>query len=991
MCSRQAALCKPLAVILSVLLSGWAAAQGVAVKIGSAGQISVSYRDRTIINYEMLQLVDTHAGWATLFQYGRSKSLRRKESDGTIIISESMPGVISYTKRISNAGSEVLWEIDYEVAANTQANRNFYFLDIPQEALSGACYRIETAKRRLAGEVRKDGIEKIVPEVKQLEFFSPDLHIQFWLDGENACWLFTDWTATRHKSYRLRTEKELNGQPIKATVRVKLRVTPVSPAQFEAMKRRLEAEQKAQREARLAELGLRMQKRLRIGPVTANADQVAQYAKLELTFPVEGTFTNPFDPDQIDVCAEFYTPSGKRLRVPAFFFQDFVRTKDGIVRIGKPAWKVRFAPVEVGRYRYRIIAKNQGRRVATAEESFTCTPREHRGYIRVSHSNPLYFEFDNGEPYFPSGINVFVTTKLGSGIPPDRLDRCERWMDALADHGGNFIRLRMDSWWMPIEMTPDEACGYFGLGYYHQQSCWEIDRIYDKASARGIYIMHCLDNANASVNGNVSKYPWRAAYNLYLKRNGGVCETADEFWTNPEARRYVRNKLRYCVARWGYSTSLMCWEFWNEVACRPQTIDAAAAWHRDMARYLRSIDPWNHPITTSLMRHKRLAKKIWELPEIEIIQHHFYSQTEMVPPIMELTRSVVEPFRKPFFLGEYGVGPAFRPGDCTYDKAGIHMHNGMWAAMFAGGSGAGAMWYVNDYVERFNLWFHYRALANFAKRVPWNAPDLTRCEVDAPAFVRLPERLHYTDLRIPTSTKYAFQKSPKTDFVVGPDGTVIDWEMLRPQLNASRAIKSPPTFHLTLDRPARFVVKVNRSVGDETNKLLVYLDGRRVVEQPFPAGKEFNPESEYIARYKNWITPYNKEVVVEVPAGRHTVRCEAVGKDRLEVEYFLRGAIAFERSRPVRAFGLRTSHAAYLWFQNRSSTWWTAWEGKAPIPLQGLTTRVHGLSDGTYRVEWYDTWQGKVTSTTTAECKGGVIELTLPKLTRDVACIVTKK
>ena len=176
--------------------------------------------------------------------------------------------------------------------------------------------------------------------------------------------------------------------------------------------------------------------------------------------------------------------------MPAFLYQEFRRGPKAYERVGSPVWKVRFAPVETGRYSYQVVARNRGTQAASPAASFLCTPRRARGTIRISKANPLACEFENGEPYFPSGINLFTFTRLGQPIPNDRLDLCERWMSRLAEHEGNFVRLRMDSWWLAIEMTPDPAAGYLGLGLYHQRTCWDVYRIYDLAARLGIYVMH---------------------------------------------------------------------------------------------------------------------------------------------------------------------------------------------------------------------------------------------------------------------------------------------------------------------------------------------------------------------------------------------------------------------------------------------------------------------------------------------------------------------
>lgn len=957
------------------------------LQLNALGQIRALHRGEVIVSYEALQLIDHSKGWRTVFSYGSSKALapRMDTAAGRFGLRESVPGCMSYAKEVRLSASEIAWDVTYAVEADSGATDNYYFIDIPKASLSDAFYRAHTRHGLDCGDMKAAQVSGVT----SVTFFSNKRKIEFELGGEDIVWQLTDWTSTQHKSYRLRVERRLDGKGFQAKVRVRLRVEPSTPADVQAARQEARDALAARMRARLAARGFINDKPLSLGTATANARSVARCEKFELTFQADGRYDNPFDPDQIDVSAEFVSPTGTRTRMPAFAYQEFRRKESGIRSEGGLVWKVRFAPREVGDYAYRVVAKNRGEHVAGPQGSFTCTRGSARGYIRVSKANPLHYEFDNHEPYFPSGINLFFGTHLARPLPSDRLDWCERWVSRLADHEGNFARLRMDSWWLAIEMTPDEALGYLGLGYYHQRTCWEVDRLYDSAGKRGVYIMHCLDNANGTVNA--STQTWRQQYNLYLKSNGGVCDTAEEFWSSPEAQRYVRNKLRYCVARWGWHPSLMCWEFWNEVACRAKTIDAATVWHRDMARHLRSIDPYEHPITTSLMGDKSLADKVWALPEIEIMQYHNYQGTDTVPVIMALTRDTVQRHRKPFFLGEYGIGPRYAGRSAKFDETGVQIHNGMWAATFAGGSGAGALWYVKSFLDEKNLYFHYRALARFAKRVPWNHPELRPWPLGTPALDVEPKQTHYVDLEISTSHKYAFKRPPRTDFVIGPDGSIEGSEMIRPMLHCAKGRKAPPTFHVNLERPAQFVVTVVESIGNDSNKLRVHVDGKLVREVPFPASKEASPRSTYVKQYDNWKTPYHNSVSVDLPPGSHTIRPEALGKDRLEVHYVLKNAIAFERAHPLRAYGLRTGELAFVWLHNRSSTWWAEFAGKEPVPLSGMSMEARGLPDGAYRLEWWDTWAGKTAATAEAKSVGGVLTLAIPEVTRDVACVIERR
>jgi hypothetical protein len=45
--------------------------------------------------------------------------------------------------------------------------------------------------------------------------------------------------------------------------------------------------------------------------VRADSGKVGLYEKFELRIDLEAAYNNPFDPDQIDLIAEFTSPSGK--------------------------------------------------------------------------------------------------------------------------------------------------------------------------------------------------------------------------------------------------------------------------------------------------------------------------------------------------------------------------------------------------------------------------------------------------------------------------------------------------------------------------------------------------------------------------------------------------------------------------------------------------------------------------------------------------------
>jgi hypothetical protein len=122
---------------------------------------------------------------------------------------------------------------------------------------------------------------------------------------------------------------------------------------------------------------------------------ISQYQKVEWRFDLSKTYTNPYyyyDPndtnnpsnmtwsgvDGITVDLHLTAPSGKQITLPAFWYVDYARTKDGDVEaLGKKDnghWRARFAPAEVGEYRYYFTAEDKtgNTRTALHGQSFQC-------------------------------------------------------------------------------------------------------------------------------------------------------------------------------------------------------------------------------------------------------------------------------------------------------------------------------------------------------------------------------------------------------------------------------------------------------------------------------------------------------------------------------------------------------------------------------------------------------------------------------------------
>ena len=130
-----------------------------------------------------------------------------------------------------------------------------------------------------------------------------------------------------------------------------------------------------------------------ITTVTANSNQVGKYAKIELTVGLTGSYTNPYDPDQIDLSATFTSPTNKTWKINGFYAVDAANGT---------AWKIRFAPDETGAWSYTVMAKDPTGTTQGPAGTFTCSASTNHGWVRVA-SNNRYLKLDDGTSFYGIG------------------------------------------------------------------------------------------------------------------------------------------------------------------------------------------------------------------------------------------------------------------------------------------------------------------------------------------------------------------------------------------------------------------------------------------------------------------------------------------------------------------------------------------------------------------------------------------------------------
>src|SRR5579884_2739461 len=726
--------------------------------------------------------------------------------------------------------------------------------------------------------------------------------------------------------------------------------------------------------------------KLALRSVTSNLQTVPRYHKLDLTLDLRANYANPFDPEEIAVTAQFTSPQGKTVTVDGFLYQEYVRHLEGrnetLEPTARPVWKVRFAPDTVGVWKYRIAARDRTGTVRLPARTFRVIPSRNPGFIRRSRRNPHVFAFDGEKPYFAVGEN------MGWGGSRGTYDY-EDWLSALGKAGGNWIRVWMNTWNTGLEWMQDikdkwSTGWYHGLGVYNLANAWKLDKILDLAESHGIYTMLTFGTyGEFTTGGFFGEGQW--PHNPYNAANGGPCARPEDFWTNPTARKLYRRRLRYIVARYGYRTGIQAWEFWNEA-------NPPAFWVGEMAQFLKGtgafqghiLDPYRHLITNTYGNDA-----IWKIPEVDFTQTHHYGTGDIADhaPVVASDARHFFGYDKPHLMAEFGID--WRDTDRKYDPEGhgVNMHNGMWAAMATGDTGTAMLWWWDNYVHPLHLYAPFTSARRFADTVPWTSRVCKPLAVDPARVLSGPDT--FTDLTLPVNSGWG--KNNFAEFTITPQGLAGSATLPQYLYSPGKAdLRTTPTFHVRFTHPGRFIVRVNEVSTFARIRFL--LDGRPVREIALAAAPSSDPnvkpeyeKTEQNKQYGNWVAQYHKDYGIEVPAGEHAITLDNVEGDWASLERITLTGYRSSRYPQMNLYALSNGRQAILWAQNALHNWKNVAE-KKPIPaISGAETVVHGLPDGRYRIEWWDTWRGEVTGHQTAVCQGHALPLSLPDIPTDVA------
>jgi hypothetical protein len=218
---------------------------------------------------------------------------------------------------------------------------------------------------------------------------------------------------------------------------------------------------------------------------------------------------------------------------------------------------------------------------------------KHKGYLEVGHHKRHLRHSDSKTNFFPLGMNLQELPQLPEPIlwygPLAYETRRSDYFQAMHDSGGNFMRMISFNSHHTIETSSEgvynnqlstqekphwDPENQHKLGNYHsnQKHMKEMDRDVEKCEELDLFVLFCLQThfpfMEHAVYGGGPKGAERwdmNSYKIEIPLDTDNEFKVKEFFSNPVAKRFFANKLRYAQARWGYSPAIGVWQLASEI------------------------------------------------------------------------------------------------------------------------------------------------------------------------------------------------------------------------------------------------------------------------------------------------------------------------------------------------------------------------------------------------------------------------------------------
>lgn len=672
---------------------------------------------------------------------------------------------------------------------------------------------------------------------------------------------------------------------------------------------------------------------------------------VQFTFQVSNDAgANPF---AREISAEVKLPKGDTLRVPAFY-------------AAPGTYAVRVYAGERGMYRFVRGFDEQKRdtdlkaQLLSPQQIEVLQPNA-RSFVRLDPADPRRFAATDGRVYFPIGANLPWPDAAGTAF-------YAKYLREFQQRGLNWTRIWMAHWanlnldWAPTKAPP------IPVGTLSSEVAAKWDQILSGAEEAGVYVQVVLQHHGqfaTLVDPNWTANPWNVA------NPGGFLKAPSEFFTSDEARRLTKSKYRYIVARWGYSPAVLCWELFNEVqntdAIRLEHSDAiVAAWHSDLAAYLRSVDAYHHLVATSF---QDLASSVYSAMDYR--QPHLYAVASLAE--VRRMRQLPQPASAPSFFGEIGDDNMLLPKPLY--RSGVALIPSVWASLVGEGTQPAQCWYG----ERLFATGRIEELTALARVVRESKlaeqRDLQASTVPVESTVRIPlvvaggqwwEKRADPVIAIPNDGREPAEYGDVPRVLVGKPESVAE------------GFPSRVAFDVDQRKAASLRIRI-ADAAPRGATLRVLVDGEPAAINVWPGVLPADAPPSASAD----VPPRPAEIALDVPAGRHRIELINTGS----ADYVTLQSIDFGTDVPtIAAAAKRGPDYAFVWAWNRTGVY-----SLEKVPAARATLKLENLTAGAWKAEWWDGVTGTKLSSTVVAHNGGTLAVETPEIERHAALVLQRQ
>ena len=442
-------------------------------------------------------------------------------------------------------------------------------------------------------------------------------------------------------------------------------------------------------------------------------DQIPLYELWETQIVNEKEYSNPFDFEEIELKAEFISPSGRQYNFIGFY------DGDGKGKQREPIWKLRFMPDEVGEWKY-TYTWSDGTPGGSGDFSVKqSNNKNNHGHVHVDINNPKYLVYDDGTPHYWWGANWIGAKSYAPKQTDGVLNKGHKtdatwisWLNTLEEYKHNGLLIK-------IALFPLKDDKYTWDIKWIQRAEWLVREM----QARGIYAqINFFDTWSREKNG--LKFDTNGKKQVF-----NVWEPGDE--------GAKKNYIKTIVSRFaGFSN--VYWELGNEMEHSPNSgKDFVKQANSKYIPWIRQYDPYNLPIG--------LSEGCWRTADVDIgfihqpdILSAFFSYSWKQPvkfakQFIKRSLKIGTHWDRPVIMNELvrsGItGPMWKDSTIRDSANRIAFRRTFWLMFTTGGCGSSeATWLnfntpLNQAVQ--NVMNDQMYLRNFIESLPVNINEMT--------------------------------------------------------------------------------------------------------------------------------------------------------------------------------------------------------------------------------------------------------------------------